>query len=63
MKEMSKMYLSKKMTIRSLPEIGRRFANRAHTTVIHAVQTITKLAEENKVNFVENMIKNDKIIQ
>ena len=41
------MYLSKKMTIRSLPEIGRRFANRDHTTVIHAVKTITKLSEEN----------------
>ena len=31
------MFLSKKMTARSLPEIGRRFANRDHTTVIHAV--------------------------
>ena len=40
------MYLSKKMTSRSLPEIGRRFANRDHTTVIHAVKTITRLAEQ-----------------
>ena len=39
------MYLSKKMTTRSLPEIGRRFANRDHTTVIHAVKTISKLSE------------------
>ncbi len=39
------MYLSKKMTSRSLPEIGRRFANRDHTTVIHAVKTITRLSE------------------
>ena len=36
----------KKMTSRSLPEIGRRFANRDHTTVIHAVKTITRLSEQ-----------------
>ena len=34
------------MTSRSLPEIGRRFANRDHTTVIHAVKTITRLSEQ-----------------
>ena len=39
------MYLAKKMTTRSLPEIGRRFANRDHTTVIHAVKTISKISE------------------
>ena len=39
------MFLAKKMTSRSLPEIGRRFANRDHTTVIHAVKTITRLSE------------------
>ena len=42
------MYLSKKMTTRSLPEIGRRFANRDHTTVIHAVKTISKLSESDE---------------
>ena len=50
------MFLSKKMTTRSLPEIGRRFANRDHTTVIHAVKTITKLSEkddEMKKNLVQ----------
>ncbi len=40
------MYLAKKMTTRSLPEIGRRFANRDHKTVIHAVKTITRLSEQ-----------------
>ena len=40
------MYLAKKMTTRSLPEIGRRFANRDHTTVIHAVKTINRLSEQ-----------------
>ena len=40
------MFLAKKMTTRSLPEIGRRFANRDHTTVIHAVKTITRLTEK-----------------
>ena len=39
------MYLAK-MTSRSLPEIGRRFANGDHTTVIHAVKTISRLSEQ-----------------
>ena len=39
------MYLAKKMTSRSLPEIGRRFANRDHTTVIRR-KTITRLSEQ-----------------
>ena len=41
------MYMAKKLTTRSLPEIGRKFANRDHTTVIHAVKTIEKLSENN----------------
>ena len=47
------MYLAKTMTPRSLPEIGRRFGGRDHTTVLHAVRKIegltgedTKLAQE-----------------
>jgi chromosomal replication initiator protein len=34
------MYLSKQLTLRSLPEIGRRFGGRDHTTVLHAVRKI-----------------------
>lgn len=41
------MYISKKMTPRSLPEIGRIFGGRDHSTVIHAVRTIEKLRESN----------------
>lgn len=37
------MYLSKAMTPRSLPEIGRRFGGRDHTTVLHAVRKIEEL--------------------
>jgi chromosomal replication initiator protein len=37
------MYLSKLLTPRSLPEIGRRFGGRDHTTVLHAVRKITGL--------------------
>ena len=42
------MYLAKKLTTRSLPEIGRKFANRDHTTVIHSVKTIDKLCNSNE---------------
>jgi len=42
------MFLAKKLTTRSLPEIGRRFANRDHTTVIHAVKTINRLSEKDQ---------------
>jgi chromosomal replication initiator protein len=37
------MYLSKSLTLRSLPEIGRRFGGRDHTTVLHAVRKIENL--------------------
>jgi chromosomal replication initiator protein len=40
------MYLSKQLTPRSLPEIGRRFGGRDHTTVLHAVRKIEALAAE-----------------
>jgi chromosomal replication initiator protein len=39
------MYLAKQLTSRSLPEIGRKFGNRDHTTVMHAVQRVTELME------------------
>ena len=42
------MYLAKKLTSRSLPEIGRKFANRDHTTVIHAVKTVDKISQNNE---------------
>ncbi|MGI9366961.1 MAG: chromosomal replication initiator protein DnaA [Rhizobiaceae bacterium] len=40
------MYLSKVLTPRSLPEIGRRFGGRDHTTVLHAVRKIESLLQE-----------------
>jgi chromosomal replication initiator protein len=39
------MYLAKQLTSRSLPEIGRKFGNRDHTTVMHAVQRVSELME------------------
>ena len=39
------MYLAKKYTTNSLPEIGRKFSNRDHTTVIHAVKKINELVK------------------
>lgn len=37
------MYLSKQLTSRSLPEIGRKFGGRDHTTVMHAVKAVEQL--------------------
>jgi chromosomal replication initiator protein len=37
------MYLSKQLTTRSLPEIGRKFGGRDHTTVMHAVKKVEEL--------------------
>jgi chromosomal replication initiator protein len=43
------MYLAKIMTLRSLPEIGRRFGGRDHTTVLHAVRKIEALSGNDTV--------------
>lgn len=40
------MYLCRNMTRNSLPDIGRRFGNRDHTTVIHAIKRIEALRKE-----------------
>ncbi len=55
------MYLSKKLTTRSLPEIGRKFGGRDHTTVIHAVKKIDELKGDNSkfaedINLITQMI-------
>jgi chromosomal replication initiator protein len=43
------MYLSKALTPRSLPEIGRRFGGRDHTTVLHAVRKIEKALSDDRL--------------
>jgi chromosomal replication initiator protein len=50
------IYLTKILTSKSLPEIGREFSNRDHTTIIHSVKTIEKLKEKNS-DMVENIDK------
>ncbi len=40
------MYLARQLTMRSLPEIGRRFGGRDHTTVLHACRRIAALCED-----------------
>ena len=42
------IYLTKILTSKSLPEIGREFSNRDHTTIIHSVKTIEKLKKEDQ---------------
>jgi chromosomal replication initiator protein len=45
------MYLAKQLTLRSLPEIGRRFGGRDHTTIMHGVRRIEELAaNDNQMN-------------
>ena len=48
------MFLCKTMTPRSLPEIGKRFGGRDHTTVIHAVQKVEQLMKEDR-NFSDDV--------
>ena len=48
------MYLSKQLTARSLPEIGRKFGGRDHTTVMHAVRKVDELREHDS-NFAEDV--------
>ena len=53
------IYLAKMLTSKSLPEIGRCFSNRDHTTVIHSVKTIEKLRkEDNELNIKIDALKN-----
>ena len=57
------MYLAKQLTSRSLPEIGRKFGGRDHTTVMHADRKIRNLMAErrsiyNQVTELTNRIKN-----
>ena len=55
------IYLTKLLTTKSLPEIGREFSNRDHTTIIHSVKTIEQLKEKNpdmndNINKLKNII-------
>jgi chromosomal replication initiator protein len=50
------IYLTKILTSKSLPEIGREFSNRDHTTIIHSVKTIEKLKEKDP-EMLENINK------
>ena len=50
------IYLTKLLTSKSLPEIGREFSNRDHTTIIHSVKIIEKLKEQDP-EMVENINK------
>ena len=55
------IYLTKILTSKSLPEIGREFSNRDHTTIIHSVKTIEKLKKDdtelsNNIDNLKNQI-------
>ena len=48
------MYLAKQLTSRSLPEIGRKFGGRDHTTVMHAVRKVEELRDTD-ASFAEDL--------
>jgi len=53
------IYLTKILTSKSLPEIGREFSNRDHTTIIHSVKTIEKLKKDDpELNSNIDLLKN-----
>ena len=57
------MYLCKQLTPRSLPEIGRKFGGRDHTTVMHAVRKIEELRAADRgmaedIELLKRMIEN-----
>ena len=53
------IYLTKILTSKSLPEIGREFSNRDHTTIIHSEKTIEKLKKDNtELNNNIDLLKN-----
>jgi chromosomal replication initiator protein len=48
------MYLAKQLTTKSLPDIGRSFGGRDHTTVMHAVKKVEELASGD-ISFAEDI--------
>jgi len=56
------MYLAKQLTPRSLPEIGRKFGGRDHTTVMHAVRKVEELRAQDQA-FAEDLELLRKILQ
>ena len=60
------IYLTKILTSKSLPEIGRDFSNRDHTTVIHSIKTIENLKKNdpelcNNIDTLKNQILYNKL--
>lgn len=49
------MYMSKKLTTKSLPEIGRKFGGKDHTTVMHAVKRVVALSKQDK-EFADDLV-------
>jgi chromosomal replication initiator protein len=56
------MYLAKQLTSRSLPEIGRKFGGRDHTTVMHAVRKVEELRDTDS-SFAEDLELLKRILQ
>jgi len=43
------IYIAREMTTQSMPEIGRRFSNRDHTTILHAAKKIARIVERDPI--------------
>jgi chromosomal replication initiator protein len=56
------MYLAKQLTTKSLPEIGRKFGGKDHTTVMHAVKRIGELAQQDS-DLADSLVRLTKMLQ
>ena len=56
------MYLAKQLTTKSLPEIGRKFGGKDHTTVMHAVKRIQELAQQDS-DLSDSLVRLTKMLQ
>ena len=56
------MYLAKQLTTKSLPEIGRKFGGKDHTTVMHAVKRIAELSQQDS-DLADGLVRLTKMLQ
>lgn len=56
------MFLAKELTAKSLPNIGRYFGNRDHTTVMHAIKQVKKLCANDPIMFADIEVLRERLV-